>query len=71
MSVVWSGTTSRPTTTTNSRFRPGKFIQLNAYAANAATKIGMIVAGIVMNRLLMNALADVRLGERPRRSCRA
>ena len=30
----------------------------NAYAANAATKIGMIVAGIVMNRLLMNAVAD-------------
>jgi hypothetical protein len=33
--------------------RPGKFIQLKAYAAKAATKIGMIVAGMVMNRLLM------------------
>ncbi len=55
MSVVWSGTTSSPTTTTNSRFRPGKFIQLKAYAAKAATRIGMIVAGIVMKRLLTNA----------------
>ncbi len=32
--------------------RPGKFIQANAYAAKAATKIGMIVAGMLMNRLL-------------------
>ena len=55
MSVVWSGTTSRPTTITNSTFRPGKVIQAKAYAANAATRTGMIVAGIVMNRLLMNA----------------
>ena len=36
-------------------FRPGKLIHENAYAAKAATKIGMTVAGIVMNRLLMNA----------------
>ena len=54
MKVVWSGTTRSPTTRTKRPFRNGKFIQLNAYAANAATKIGMIVAGIVMNRLLMN-----------------
>ena len=54
MNVVCSGTTSRPTTITNSVLRNGKFIHANAYAANAATKIGMIVAGIVMNRLLMN-----------------
>ena len=55
MSVVCSGTTSRPTTITNRTFRPGKVIQAKAYAANAATRTGMIVAGIVMNRLLMNA----------------
>src|SRR4051812_37795272 len=54
MNVVWRGTTSSPTTITNSVFLNGKFIQANAYAANAAMKIGMIVAGIVMNRLLMN-----------------
>ena len=54
MNVVWSGTTSRPTTRTNSALRNGKFIHAKAYAANAAMKIGMIVAGIVMNRLLMN-----------------
>jgi len=55
MNVVWSGTTSKPTTTTKRRFRPGKLIQAKAYAANAATRIGMTVAGIVMNRLLMKA----------------
>ena len=35
----------------------------NAYAANAATRIGMIVAGIVMNRLLTNASRDPVLVE--------
>ena len=63
MRVVWSGTTSRPTTITNRTFRPGKFIQAKAYAAKAATKTGMIVAGIVMNRLLMNASIDAALAE--------
>jgi hypothetical protein len=53
--VVCSGTTSRPTMKMKKRLRPGKFIQLNAYAANAATRTGMIVAGIVMNRLLTKA----------------
>ena len=55
MNVVCSGTTRRPTTATNRRFRPGKLIQLNAYAAKAATRIGMITDGMVMNRLLTNA----------------
>jgi hypothetical protein len=55
MSVVCSGTTSRPTIATKRMFRPGKFIQLNAYAANAATRIGITVAGMVMKRLLTNA----------------
>ena len=70
MNVVCSGMTSRPTTTTNRMFRPGKLIQAKAYAAKAATKIGMIVAGIVMNRLLTNAGADALLVEDVARSCR-
>src|SRR4029078_10423678 len=53
--VVWRGITSRPTTATKITFRKGKLIQAKAYAANAATKSGMIVEGIVMNRLVMNA----------------
>ena len=51
MSVACSGTTSRPTTTTNRMFRPGNSIQLNAYAANAATNNGITVAGMLMKRL--------------------
>jgi len=50
--VDWRGTTSSPTTTTNSRSRPGNRIQAKAYAAKAATRTGMIVAGIEMKRLL-------------------
>ncbi len=56
MNVVWSGTTRRPTTATNGPFLNGNDIQLKACAANAATKIGMMVAGIVMNRLLTSPL---------------
>ena len=54
ISVTWSGTTSSPTTTTNSTFRPRKSIQANAYAANAATITTSTVAGIVMMKLLRN-----------------
>ena len=43
----WVGTTINETTITNSQSRPGNDIQANAYAANAAMVIGIIVAGIV------------------------
>ena len=52
---ICNGTTSNATTTTNSHLRPGKFIQLNAYAAKAAIRIGMNVAGIVTLNVLRNA----------------
>ena len=55
MNVVWSGTTSRPTTTTTGRSGRGTYIQANAYAANAAIIIGMIVAGTEMNEAVDEA----------------
>jgi hypothetical protein len=50
MRVIWSGTTSIPTTTRKRTFRPGKLIQAKAYPANAATRMGMTVAGIAIMR---------------------
>ena len=35
--------------------RPGNSMKVNAYAANAAIRIGMIVAGMVITKLLTNA----------------
>ena len=58
ISAIWSGTTSSPTTTTNSTYRPGNSIHENAYAANAAIVIGITVDGIVTARLFMNALPN-------------
>ena len=40
----------------NRMSRPGNSMKVNAYAANAAIRIGMNVAGRVMTKLLMNAL---------------
>ena len=57
MSDIWSGTTSRAMTTRKSVRRSGKRIQANAYAAKAATVMGMTVDGMVTMRLLMKALA--------------
>ena len=53
--VACRGTTRSPTTTTNRMFRPGNDIHENAYAAKDAIATGMMVDGITMNRLLMNA----------------
>ena len=52
--VDCSGTTSSPTTITNRMFRPGNDIHANAYAAKDAMVSGMMVEGIVMNRLFTN-----------------
>jgi hypothetical protein len=55
MSDICNGTTSRPTTTMKSHLRPGNSIQLKAYAAKAAIRIGMKVAGIVTLKVLRKA----------------
>ena len=41
----WVGTTISETTSINNQSRPGNCIHEKAYAANAATVIGIIVAG--------------------------
>ena len=56
--AICSGTTSRPTTTTNITYRPLNSIHENAYAAKAAIVIGMTVDGIVTAKLFMNALPN-------------
>jgi hypothetical protein len=48
MSATCSGTASSDTVAMNSHLRPLKSIHANAYAANAAIAIGMIVAGIAI-----------------------
>ena len=58
MSAIWSGTTMSPTTSTNSRYRPRNSIHEKAYAANAASVMGMTVDGTATARLLRKALPN-------------
>ena len=51
ISVICSGTTSRPTTTRKSHWRPGNSSQAKAKAAKAAIRMGMAVAGMATKRL--------------------
>ena len=53
ISATCSGTASRATVPMNSPWRCLKSIQANAYAANAAKAIGMIVAGRAMAKELV------------------
>src|SRR5579864_3692784 len=50
--VSWRGTASNPTKARKIQFRPGKFIQANAYAAKAAIVTGITVDGIAIMKLL-------------------
>jgi hypothetical protein len=56
-SAICSGTTINPTTIMNKTFRPGNCIHAKAYAANAATVMGITTAGMVTAKELANALA--------------
>ncbi len=56
----WSGT---------AQSRPGNSMKVKAYAANAAIRIGMKVAGSAIAKLLMNAVAEVRPGRSRPCSC--
>ena len=51
----WLGMTNSPTMRMKKKFRPGNSMNVNAYAANAAMRIGMIVAGMLTARELRNA----------------
>jgi hypothetical protein len=57
---------------TKTKSRPFHSMKVNAYAAKAAMRIGMIVAGTVTTKLLMNALPMLTpeaLSPRTWRSC--
>jgi hypothetical protein len=45
--AICNGTTSKATTMMKNTLRPGNFIQAKPYAAKAAIRIGMMVAGTV------------------------
>jgi len=57
MRVICRGTIIRPTTTPKRNRRAGKSIQAKAYAASAATLMGITVEGMVINRLFRKARA--------------
>ena len=57
--ATWIGTTITATITMNRTSLPGKSMNVNAYAANAANMIGMIVAGIATMTLLSERGVDV------------
>ena len=51
--VTWIGTICSAKTATNRKSRPGNLIHANAYAASAASVIGMSTEGMVMTNELM------------------
>jgi hypothetical protein len=53
--VIWIGIAIMATTKMKSQLRPLKGIHANAYAAAAASRIGMIVAGSAMASELSSA----------------
>ena len=58
MRATCSGMASNDTVAMNRCFRPGNSIQANAYAANVAMAIGMIVAGIEIEKLLSDRVDE-------------
>ena len=58
------GTTIKETTSINNQSRPGNCIHEKAYAANAATVIGIIVAGTTTINEDMSAFGTSLLSKR-------